>query len=291
MSWTDKQREAFESNRLSWDERVEAHWESDMYQRHAADLRAGRAALREDMLDGVGDVTGQSLVHLQCHMGMETLSWALLGADVVGLDFSQPAIEKANLLRDELKLKADFHCANVYDAVETIDRTFDIVFVSVGSVCWLPDIERWGDVVGALLKPGGRFYMNEVHPFTEIFDDHPDESDLIGIAIKYPYGDSDGLTFDEPGSYAAPDTTFEHNKTIEHIHVLGSTVNALIHAGLTIDRLDESTRCMWPRFKAMEQVEPDNWSLPGPVLDKLPHTFTLKAHKPAAPKQTADPWP
>ena len=79
MSWTDKQREAFESNRLSWDERVEAHWESDMYQRHAADLRAGRAALREDMLDGVGDVTGQSLVHLQCHMGMETLSWALLG--------------------------------------------------------------------------------------------------------------------------------------------------------------------------------------------------------------------
>lgn len=279
MTWDQQSLETFEINRLSWDERVETHWQSDMYQHHANDLRAGRPCLRDYVLEGIGDVTGQSLVHLQCHMGMETLSWAMLGADVTGLDFSQPAIDKATMFRDELKLKANFVCANVYDAAEAIGQTFDVAFISVGSVCWLPDIDRWARVVGNMLKPGGRLYMNEVHPFIEVYDDHPDDP---GIAIKYPYGDANGLVFDAPGTYANPDATFENSKSIDHMHSLGSILNALIQAGLVIDRLDESTLCCWPRFKVMKKTGPDEWEFDDPVMNRLPHTFVLNAHKPAS---------
>lgn len=277
MDWMDEHREGFELNRLSWDERVETHWRSPMYRRDAAALRDGRPCLRKNVLDDVGDVAGQSLVHLQCHMGMETLSWALLGADAVGLDFSQPAIDKANLLRDELGIDAAFLCANVYDAIEKIGRTFDVVFVSVGALCWLPDVERWGRVVAGLLNQGGRLYLNEAHPFLDVFDNAANEQ---GIAVKYPYLDAQGLRVDEPGTYADPEAQFQHTRSVEYVHPVSTVINALIQAGLMIDRFDESAHCMWPRFQAMTQTGPDKWELPGPALNRLPQTYTLLAHRP-----------
>ena len=184
--------------------------------------------------------------------------------------------EGRELLRDELKLGADFVCATVYYAADVLGRTFDIVFVSIGAVCWLPDIVRWGEVVGSLLRPGGRLYMNEVHPFTEVFDDHPNDP---GIAVQYAYMDAGGQTFDCPGTYADPDAQFQHTKTVDYLHTVGSVLNALIRAGLVIDRFDESARCVWPRFKIMTRSGPNEWSLPGPVLGKLPNVYTLLAHK------------
>ena len=127
MNWNPSQLEAFELNRLSWEERVDTHWKS-----------------------------------------------SLLGADAVGLDFSQPAIARAEQLRDELKLDTRFVCCNVYDAVEALKQAYDIIFISVGAICWLPDIDRWARVVRALLKPGGRLYMNEVQPVLEAIDDDAD---------------------------------------------------------------------------------------------------------------------
>jgi SAM-dependent methyltransferase len=279
MTWTPSELETFKLNRLSWDERVEAHWQSAMYQRHVDDLRAGRPCVQDYVLEAVGDVAGLSLVHLQCHMGMETLSWAKLGADAVGLDFSQPAIDKANLLRDELKLNAEFVCANVYDAAETIGRTFDRVFISVGAICWLPDIERWARVVASLLKPGGQLYMNESHPFTDVFEDADKDANPQGIEVKYPYLNAGGIMFDEPGTYADPGARFKHTKSIDHLHTIGSVINALIAAGLVIDGLHESAHCMWPRFKTMTETTPDHWTLPGDGLDSLPHTYSVMAHK------------
>lgn len=275
MTWTDEHRETFELNRLSWDERVDAHWQSDMYQHHVAGMRDGKPCLDDYILNDVGDVAGKSLVHLQCHMGMETLSWAKLGADAVGLDFSQPAIDKANAFRDELGLKAKFVCANVYDAPDAIGQTFDIVFISVGAVCWLPDIERWAKVVRQLLNPGGRLFMNEVHPFLETCDNTDNEQ---GFEVKYPYLNATGLIFEDDGSYAAKDTVFEHKKSIDHLHTIGSILNALINAGMVIDRFTESSHCMWPRFKTMTEVRPNEWELPGPVLNQLPQTYSLMAH-------------
>ena len=277
MNWNPSQLEAFELNRLSWDERVDTHWKSAMYQKHIADLRAGRPCLRERIVAAVGDVAGLSLAHLQCHMGMETLSWSLLGADAVGLDFSQPAIARAEQLRDELKLDTRFVCCNVYDAVEALKQAYDIIFISVGAICWLPDIDRCARVVRALLKPGGRLYMNEVHPFLEAFDD---DADGRNIAVCYPYLDAPGLQFDRQGSYADTSATFRHTRTVDYLHSLGSIVTAVARAGMVIDRLAESAECVWPRFKMMEQTGPDDWAMPGPALGRLPHTYTLTAHVP-----------
>ena len=282
MNWTEDQKQGFELNRCCWDERVETHWKSQMYRNHAERLRAGSHCLDQQTIRDLGDVTGRSLVHLQCHMGMETLSWSRLGADVVGLDFSAPAIEKAETLRDELALEGRFFCANVYEAAEVIGRTFDIVFVSVGAITWLPDISRWSRVVAEVLKPGGRLYLNEAHPFIDVFDDddtsQPTTNDSR-LAVKYPYLDAGALVFDDANTYADLEATFEHTKMVQYIHTIGSVINSLIEAGLVIDSLVESARCVWPRFKIMQQTGPDDWTLPGPVLSKLPNMYTLLAHK------------
>jgi len=273
MEWKENHLEAFKVNRLSWDERVEAHWNSQMYQRHAGELRSGRPCLGDQITRDMGDVAGLSLAHLQCHMGMETLSWAMLGAEVLGLDFSEPAIVKARQLGAELDMNARFVCANVYDACEVVRQEFDIVFVSVGSIVWLPRIDRWAQIVSTLLRPGGRLYMNEVHPFVDVFDD---DSSGRRITVKYPYLDAGGLASDEPGSYADPNAVFQNIKTVYYLHSIGSILNALIQA----DRFDESNQCTWPRFKSMTQSGPDQWKFSDQALDRLPHTYTLEAHAP-----------
>jgi len=277
MSWTDEQLESFEINRRSWDERVDTHWSSDMYQRHADSLRKGSPAIHAGLLEDAGDVSGLSLVHLQCHMGMETMSWSMLGANATGLDYSQPAIDKAELLRDELKLDTQFACANVYDAAEVIQQTFDMAFVSVGAINWLPDLERWATVVANLLKPGGRLLMNEVHPFANVFDD--EENNVEGIGVKFPYLDAQPVISECAGTYADLESKHENTQSVEYSHTLATIFNSLIQEGLRIDRFVESDDCMWPRFRAMEQVGPDSWALPDPVVQKLPHTFTLIASK------------
>ena len=176
-----------------------------------------------------------------------------------------------------MSFDAQFICANVYDAVAETRRTFDIVFVSVGAIVWLPDIRRWSQVVAELLQPGGRLYLNESHPFTDVFDDHATEKTL---EIKYPYLEAPAIVFDEQGTYADLDAEFQHRKSVFYIHPIGSVVTSLIEAGLQIDRLEESARCVWPRFKMMQQSGPDEWTLPGPVLNTLPNNYTLVAHKP-----------
>ncbi len=250
-----------------------------MYQQHVTDLRNGTPCLREYILQDVGPVDGKSLVHLQCHMGMETLSWSMLGATSVGLDFSQPAIDKANQLRDELKLDTRFVCANVYDAPNAIGAAnggaFDIAFVSVGALCWLPDVPRWADVVRQLLKPAGRLYVNEVHPFLDVFDDADNGQQ---IEVKYAYLDAQPIVFENDGTYASPDAVFEHNQHVYYIHSIGTVINALIDAGFVIDRFTESSECGWPRFKMMEQVGPDDWAFEDKAMCSLPHKYTLMAH-------------
>ena len=271
---TDEQ--AYEFNRLSWDERVDAHFRSPMYQEHVAALRSGGQCLEPVHVERMGSVAGQSLLHLQCHMGMETLSWARLGASVTGLDFSAAAVDQATALARELDIPARFVCANVYDTPSVIRDQFDIVFVSVGAICWLPDIKHWAQVVGRMLKPGGRLYMDEVHPFTETLDDHPTDRTLV---VTYPYFHQAGLVFNDGGSYADPDAEFEHNKTVNWTHPLGAIINGLIDAGLAIRALHESADCQWPRYKIMDEVDPNHFELPEPFSRALPMTFTLLADK------------
>ncbi len=276
MKWTGSQSEAYELNRAMWDERVPAHWASKMYSRHADDLRAGGHCLSDNLIERVGDVAGKTLVHLQCHMGMETLSWSRLGAKAVGVDFSGPALERAVHLRDELNLDTRFIQANVYDAAKELGTGgFDVVFVSVGSLCWLPDVPRWAGVVNELLKPGGRLVINEVHPVCDMLGQPEGQNHLEPM---YPYFPEEGRIFDGDGTYVDSDIKFKATRSVEWSHPLGEVVTALINAGMVIHWLSETADCCWPAYPMMEQAGPESWELPGAMRGKVPMTYSLVAH-------------
>jgi SAM-dependent methyltransferase len=276
MNLLDSDNDAFELNRLNWDERVEAHFNSPMYRQHLQALRAGSHCLDSEHVERMGDVAGGKLLQLQCHMGMETLSWARLGAEVTGVDFSMPAVERAIELSRSLGIPAKFVCANVYDTPKVISGQFDVVFVSVGAICWLPDIVRWASVVSAMLKPGGKLYLDEVHPFADVLADDPTGRLLIA---KYAYFNDTGRRTDEDGTYADPDGRFQHNVAVMWTHTIGSVINALTCQGMVIRSLDETSRCVWPRFKQMIEINPNLYELPEPLTGKLPMMYTLVAEK------------
>ena len=154
-SAVDNLADHIETNRRTWDQRVPIHLGSAMYGQSFAALEAGGHSLAPVIVEEVGDVRGKSLLHLQCHIGHDTLSWARLGARVTGLDFSRPAIDVARQLAKTLKCDAQFVCSDVYDAAETIDERFDVVFASEGVFCWVPDLVRWMCVAAGLLKREG----------------------------------------------------------------------------------------------------------------------------------------
>jgi SAM-dependent methyltransferase len=156
-------------NRANWDSRVPVHLASSFYD--VAGFRGGASTLRPFELAEVGSVAGRSLVHLQCHIGLDTLSWARRGALVSGLDFSAPAISAASSLAVSLGLPAEFVVADVYDAVAAFGgQRFDVVYTGIGALVWLPDVPRWARVVAGLLAPGGFVYLAEAHPFAQILE-------------------------------------------------------------------------------------------------------------------------
>ncbi len=188
-------------------------------------------------LDEVGDVRGKTLLHLQCHFGLDTLSWAREGATVTGVDFSQQAVETAQALASETGVDARFIVSDIYELPEKLSEQFDIVFTSNGVLYWLPDLRRWAEVAASFVRTGGTFYIVEVHPFAWVFDDAPDVTDLH---VRYPYFPSgEPLRFDEVGTYADRGANIQHRTTYSWPHTLGEAVSALIEAGLRIDFLHE----------------------------------------------------
>ncbi|MCZ7544594.1 MAG: class I SAM-dependent methyltransferase [Anaerolineae bacterium] len=156
------ERDYMESNRALWDEWTGIHAKSAFYDLEG--FKAGRLSLDRVAREGLGDVTGKRLLHLQCHFGMDTLSWARLGAEVTGVDFSEKAIALARALSAELSIPARFVCANIYDLPAALDGAFDIVFTSGGVLYWLPDLVRWAEIVAHYLRPGGTFFLADSHP-------------------------------------------------------------------------------------------------------------------------------
>ena len=174
--WRDEWREA---NRANWDERVPIHVSGEFYD--VASFKGGQERLQPFEIDEVGDVSGKELLHLQCHFGIDTLSWACRGARVTGLDFSAPAVVAARGLASDMGLEATFVQSDVYDAVDaTGGLSFDIVYTGRGAIIWLPDMGRWAEVVADLLEPGGFLYLTEFHPFTDIFGDED-------LSVEYDY--------------------------------------------------------------------------------------------------------
>lgn len=265
----------FELNSAFWDERVAVHVGSEFY---AVDrFLEGWNPLRPFEVEEAGEVAGLDLVHLQCHFGMDTLGWARLGARVVGVDLSEPAVEAARALATQASIEAEFVVSNVYDAPAALGgRTFDRVYTGIGALCWLPDIEAWAAVVEQLLRPGGRLHLVEFHPLTHWCLSETD------LCVKYSYFHEGPWVWeddpDEPGSYADPDAVFEHNDTVEWNHGIGAIVTALARAGLRVASLVERPTLFMQRWPFLVEHGHQDWRLP-PELPQIPLSFSLTAEK------------
>jgi SAM-dependent methyltransferase len=260
-----------ELNRANWDDRVPVHLASEFYDLDG--FRAGACSLRPFEAAEAGDVTGKRLVHLQCHVGLDTLSWARNGAVVTGLDFSGPAIEAARSLAAGLGIDAAFVTADVYDAVTALGgQRFDIVYTGTGALVWLPDIPRWAGVVAALLEPGGFLYLVEAHPFAQILDDDQ------GMSVARDYFDRGPRVSDWPYTYT-DGPALRHTRTAEFQHQLGQVVTALAGAGLRIDFLREHDFDAFQRFGSLER-HGDQYRFPE-GRPRVPMMFSLRATRPA----------
>jgi SAM-dependent methyltransferase len=259
-----------------WDERVPVHVASRFYDVQGW-LRDGRGP-RPYEARALGDVSGCTLVHLQCHFGLDTLAWARVGARVTGVDFSGPALEAARSIAQRAGLadRARFVCSDVYDASDALDgERFDVVYVSLGALSWLPSVDRWAAVVAALLRPGGRLFVHEVHPLadalgeSELVVEHSyfEEPEPVVETSAETYTDNDGAV---PLS-DAPSYTWNHS--------LGEIVTALIDHGLVLEWLREHDWTAFERFPWLIRQGDQHWALP-PDRPRVPLSFSLLARRP-----------
>ncbi len=261
-----------QNNKALWNEITPIHARSEFYD--VEGFKKGKYTLHSIELEEVGDVTGKSLLHLQCHFGLDTLSWGRLGAKVTGVDFSEEAINLARSLSEETGIKADFICSDIYTLPDVLKGQFYIVFTSAGVLCWLPDLKRWAKIISHFLKPGGFFYIRECHPMIWIFDDSPDAAEL---KVSYSYFHSAEPTkWEGDGDYTDRNAVVR-NPSYEWTHSLSDVINALIGAGLKIDFLHEFPVIGWQQLPIMKKGKDGWWRLQG---DKLPLSFSLKATKP-----------
>ena len=266
------------TNRTHWDEVTDVHLASDFYD--VESFKAGKDRLHGIESDELGDVRGKTLLHLQCHFGLDTLGWARRGATVTGIDFSERAIEEARSLSAELSIPATFLVSDLYELPSKLDGQFDIVFTSYGAIYWLPDIRRWGEIAASYVKPGGTFYIAEFHPTGFLFDtDWGTDGRAKDYVRKYPYFYTDAPIVDESPDYADPSATVKNSRTYSWAHTLGDVANALIDGGLQIEFIHEFPFSTFQQFSFLEQHDDGYWYPPEGMYD-MPMLFSIKARKP-----------
>ncbi|GAA1707448.1 class I SAM-dependent methyltransferase [Fodinicola feengrottensis] len=266
-------------NKANWDDRAAAHAASPDYslEKFQSDPAFLSGVVRFD-LPRLGSIEGLRGVHLQCHIGTDTISLSRLGARMTGLDFSAASLDQARKLAGGLGADVDFVQGNVYDAVELLGAgQFDLVFTGIGALCWLPDIRRWADVVAGLLKPGGRLFIREGHPMLWALDDPRDHGLL---AVEFPYFEREESTvWTGGGTYVETDAVFTANTTHEWNHGLGEIVTALLANDLRLTMLEEHDSVPWPaRPGEMDYVGEGEYRLTDRPW-RLPHSYTLQAVK------------
>lgn len=271
--------EYVEFNRANWDERAPAHAASPDYsvERFVDDPEFLSAVVSFD-LPLLGDIRGLRAVHLQCHIGTDTISLSRLGARMTGLDFSGASLAEARKLAERAGAEIDFVESELYDAVPALGaESFDLVFTGIGAIGWLPSISRWAETVAGLLKPGGRLFIREGHPILWAID----ETRTDALTIRYPYFETpEASVWTEGGTYVETDTEFAHNTTHEWSHGLGEIVTALLESGMTITGLVEHRSVPWEALPG-QLVRTGNgkeWEL-AEHTERMPLTYTLQAVK------------
>jgi SAM-dependent methyltransferase len=260
-----------DGNRIFWDELADVHIHS-----YGVDkFLAGQTTLDEIQLREMGDLKGKSLLHLQCHFGMDTLSLAREGAIVTGVDFSPRAIEHARKLSEQADIPARFIQSNIYNLKDHINEKFDIVYTTMGVLCWLKDIPEWARIISHFLKPGGILYLMESHPIINIFDDS--KAGPLNITIDYFHKDDPIMWDDHHPDYSDP-THLQENPSYEWRWTISDILNSLISAGMTIEFFNEYDKVFSKFFPDMEQDQDGWWVLPN-LRGKLPLMFSLRAMK------------
>lgn len=255
-------------NRAFWNHRAEQHFDSEFYDNPT--FLAGRNPLNPIEMAILGDdLSGQKALHLMCHFGQDTLALERLGAEATGLDLSDTAIEKAQQLRDQAGLKARFIRSNVLEADQHLDEQFDLVFSSYGTIGWLPELSKWGQVIAHFLKPAGRFVFAEFHPVVWMYDDD-------FTHFKYPYFNLEGYIEESQGSYAAPEDQKAHSSAYWN-HSLADVIQALLNAGLSITHFSEYDYSPYDCFNLTVPC-PGGYQIKGHE-GKMPMVFALEAKK------------
>ena len=259
-------------NRELWNELTHIHENSDFYD--VKRFKANKSTLKPIELAEVGEVSDRSLLHLQCHFGMDTLSWARAGANVTGVDFSDKANALAQSLSRDLNINANFICSDIFDLPQKLTGNFDIVFTSYGVLCWLPDLKRWAEIINHFLKPAGFFYIVEGHPIMNVFHNSRGVTELK-VSQSYFHKPSP-IKWDPEGDYADKNAAVVH-PSYEWTHSLGDIINALINAGLRIDFLHEFPISAYQCCDYAQKGIDGWWHIEG---DRVPMLFSIKATKP-----------
>jgi SAM-dependent methyltransferase len=266
-------------NKANWDERAPAHAVSPGYSvdEFVADPHFISKVVRFDASQ-LGDVHGLRTVHLQCHIGTDTISLSRLGARATGLDFSSASLAEARRLAERTGDAVDFVEADVYDAADVLGRErFDLVYTGIGALCWLPSIGRWAQVVAALLRPGGRLFIREGHPMLGALDDRRADDLLV---IEHPYFErAEPSVWDDGGTYVQTDVTFSHTVTHEWNHGLGEIITALLDSSMELTGLREHDSVPWEALPGrMEQLANGEWRIKDRPW-RVAHSYTLQAIK------------
>lgn len=255
-------------NKETWNKKTEIHLASSFYNND--EFIKGVNSLNELDLNLLGDISGKTILHLQCHFGQDSISLSRLGATVVGVDLADKAIESAQQLAKETNANTKFICCDIYDLPQHLDQKFDIVFTSYGTIGWLPDLDKWAKLVSHFLKPQGQFVFVEFHPFVWMFDDNFEN-------IIYKYFTSDPIIETEQGTYADRDSNIS-TSSITWNHSLSEVISSLINNGLTIKSFEEYDYSPYDCFNNTIQVEEGKYRIKN-LDDKIPMLYSIKAEK------------
>lgn len=225
----NSEKNYIEVNRQSWNNRTDTHLKSEFYDLDS--FLKGRTSLNDIELKLLGNLQGKSILHLQCHFGQDSISLSRLGATVTGIDLSDKAIENAKQIAKKTNANATFICCDVYDLPNYLNKQFDIVFTSYGTIGWLPDLDKWAKIIATFLKPNGKFVFVEFHPVVWMFDDNFEK-------IGYRYFNSGAIIETETGTYADKTADIRQEYVMWN-HGLSEVINSLIKNGLEIKTLDE----------------------------------------------------
>lgn len=264
-----KEFDYFENNRKAWNAKTDIHIESAFYD--VASFLNGATSLKEIERPLLGDISGQKILHLQCHFGQDSISMSRMGASVTAIDISDVSIERAQYFAQKLNTDTTFICCNIYDLPQHLHEKFDIIFTSYGTIGWLPDLKKWGAIISLFLKPGGKFIFAEFHPVVWMFDDQFEK-------IGYSYFNTGPIIETYNGTYANPSAELSQEYVMWN-HGLTEVFDSLISSGLQINSFKEYNYSPYNCFKNTVELSPGKFSIKG-LEEKIPMVYSLVAVKP-----------